>query len=60
MPGIKKAFVGSGVRYDLLFPEWNRNAGSGEKEYLEELVVNHVSGRLKVAPEHTESSVFSV
>ena len=56
--GIKKAFIGSGVRYDLLFPEWNRNAGRGEREYLEELTVNHVSGRLKVAPEHTSPSVL--
>lgn len=59
MPGIKKAFVGSGVRYDLLFPEWNKNAGSGERQYLEELAVNHVSGRLKVAPEHTSSHVLN-
>jgi uncharacterized radical SAM protein YgiQ len=58
LPGIKKAFVGSGVRYDLLFSENNRNAGRGEAEYLRELIVNHVSGRLKVAPEHTEDSVL--
>ncbi len=57
--GIKKSFIGSGVRYDLLFPEWNKNAGSAEGEYLEELVVNHVSGRLKVAPEHTSPQVLS-
>ena len=60
MPGIKKAFVGSGIRYDLLYPEWNKNAGINEKEYLKELIVNHVSGRLKVAPEHTESKVLSL
>jgi uncharacterized radical SAM protein YgiQ len=58
--GIKKAFIGSGVRYDLLFPEWNRNAGRGEREYLEELTVNHVSGRLKVAPEHTSPHVLNL
>jgi uncharacterized radical SAM protein YgiQ len=57
--GIKKSFIGSGVRYDLLFPEWNKNAGSSEGEYLEELVTNHVSGRLKVAPEHTSPVVLS-
>jgi uncharacterized radical SAM protein YgiQ len=57
--GIKKSFIGSGVRYDLLFPEWNKNAGSAEGEYLEELVTNHVSGRLKVAPEHTSPVVLS-
>lgn len=57
MDRIKKAFIGSGVRYDLLFPEWNRNAGKAENEYLEELIINHVSGRLKVAPEHTSRKV---
>lgn len=60
IPGIKKAFIGSGVRYDLLFPEWNKNAGKGEREYLEELTVNHVSGRLKVAPEHTSPHVLNL
>jgi uncharacterized radical SAM protein YgiQ len=56
--GIKKSFIGSGVRYDLLFPEWNKNAGRDEGEYLEELISKHVSGRLKVAPEHTSPSVL--
>lgn len=60
MPGVKKAFIGSGIRYDLLFPEWNHNAGKAEKDYLEELVRNHVSGRLKVAPEHTSPHVLSL
>jgi uncharacterized radical SAM protein YgiQ len=59
MDGIKKSFIGSGVRYDLLFPEWNKNAGRDEGEYLEELIKNHVSGRLKVAPEHTSPHVLS-
>jgi uncharacterized radical SAM protein YgiQ len=59
MDGIKKSFIGSGVRYDLLFPEWNPNAGRDEGEYLEELIKNHVSGRLKVAPEHTSPHVLS-
>lgn len=57
--GIKKSFIGSGIRYDLLFPEWNSNAGRDEGEYLEELIRNHVSGRLKVAPEHTSPHVLS-
>ena len=57
--GIKKSFIGSGVRYDLLFPEWNKNAGRDEAEYLEELIKNHISGRLKVAPEHTAPHVLS-
>jgi uncharacterized radical SAM protein YgiQ len=57
--GIKKAFIGSGVRYDLLLTEWNKTAGKAEEEYFEELVKNHVSGRLKVAPEHTSPEVLS-
>jgi uncharacterized radical SAM protein YgiQ len=59
MDGIKKAFIGSGIRYDLLFPEWNKMADKAEEEYLEELVTGHVSGRLKVAPEHTSPHVLS-
>ena len=57
--GIKKSFIGSGIRYDLLFTEWNKNAGRDEGEYLEELILNHVSGRLKVAPEHTSPGVLA-
>ena len=60
MPGIKKAFIGSGIRYDLLLPEWNLSAGPAENEYFEELVTNHVSGRLKVAPEHTSPLVLNL
>ncbi len=48
--GVKKAFVGSGIRYDLF------NGG----EYLREVIVNHTSGRLKVAPEHTEEHVLKL
>jgi uncharacterized radical SAM protein YgiQ len=58
LPGIKKAFIGSGVRYDLLFPEWNPAAGQNESVYLDELIKNHLSGRLKVAPEHTSAGVL--
>jgi uncharacterized radical SAM protein YgiQ len=60
LPGIKKAFIGSGIRYDLLFREWNKNAGKNEDEYLDELITNHVSGRMKVAPEHTEPHVLDL
>jgi uncharacterized radical SAM protein YgiQ len=60
LPGIKKAFIGSGIRYDMLFPEWNKNAGRDENEYLDELIRNHISGRLKVAPEHTDSEVLKL
>lgn len=58
IPGIKKVFIGSGVRYDLLFSEWNKSAGSDENTYLKELVLNHISGRLKVAPEHSQPDVL--
>ncbi len=60
MKGVKKAFIGSGIRYDLLFPEWNKKAGKAETEYLEELITGHVSGRLKVAPEHTSAAVLNL
>ncbi len=56
--GIKRAFVGSGVRYDLLFPEFNNRAGRDEAEYLQELITGHISGRLKVAPEHSVPGVL--
>lgn len=60
LKGIKKAFIGSGIRYDLLFGVWNKNAGRAENEYLDELITNHVSGRLKVAPEHTDPAVLNL
>lgn len=60
IPGIKKSFIGSGIRYDLLFSDSNPAAGFPEKEYLTELISNHVSGRLKVAPEHTVESVTDI
>jgi uncharacterized radical SAM protein YgiQ len=60
LPYIKKAFIGSGIRYDLLFKEWNPSAGRAEEAYLKELVVSHTSGRLKVAPEHTEDDVLKL
>lgn len=53
LPGVKKVFVASGIRYDMIFADKNH----GEK-YLRELVENHVSGQLKVAPEHTEEHVL--
>jgi uncharacterized radical SAM protein YgiQ len=53
-PEVKKAFVASGVRYDLLVDDFNKNNQDGNHdEYMEQLVTRHVSGRLKVAPEHT-------
>lgn len=58
-PKIKKAFVGSGIRYDLLVDEFNKNNEDGNHdEYLEQVVTRHVSGRLKVAPEHTSDNTL--
>ncbi|MCL4145746.1 UNVERIFIED_CONTAM: hypothetical protein GTU68_016679 [Idotea baltica] len=60
-PDIKKAFVGSGVRYDLLVDDFNKNNEDGNHdEYMEQLVTRHVSGRLKVAPEHTADATLKV
>ncbi len=59
MPGIKKSFIGSGVRYDLLlYKSKDEAANSAAREYTRELITRHVSGRLKVAPEHTSDSVL--
>ena len=60
-PKVKKSFIGSGIRYDMLVPEFNKNACPKELEdYTEEVVTNHVSGRLKVAPEHTSDPVLKL
>jgi len=77
LPGIKKSFIGSGVRYDLLQYESRKHLTEKQKadpqilketaaydraakEYTKELIYSHVSGRLKVAPEHTNSEVLSI
>jgi uncharacterized radical SAM protein YgiQ len=61
LPEIKKAFVGSGVRYDLLVDDFNKNNQDGNHdEYMEQLVTRHVSGRLKVAPEHTSDATLKI
>jgi uncharacterized radical SAM protein YgiQ len=58
---IKKVFVGSGVRYDMFIGKTEQESNlNGYKEYLEKLVTRHVSGRLKVAPEHTSDAVLSI
>jgi len=60
-PKIKKSFIGSGIRYDMLVPEFNKKANQKElDEYTEEVMKNHVSGRLKVAPEHTSAPVLKL
>jgi uncharacterized radical SAM protein YgiQ len=61
IPDIKKIFIGSGVRYDLLLhPYEDKQLCRSARQYTEELIVNHVSGRLKVAPEHTEDNVLKI
>jgi uncharacterized radical SAM protein YgiQ len=60
-PGIKHAFVTSGLRYDLFLHETKDAAvARSHARYLDELVGHHVSGRLKVAPEHTSDAVLKV
>lgn len=59
LPGIKKSFIGSGVRYDLLLHQSKDEAvNRSTAEYTRELITRHVSGRLKVAPEHTTDHVL--
>lgn len=61
LPGIKKSFIGSGVRYDLLLHQTpDARTNKINREYIEELIVKHVSGRLKVAPEHTNDQVLNI
>ena len=61
LPGIKKSFIGSGVRYDLLLHDWKDDTlNRAAHDYTRELIVNHVSGRLKVAPEHTSDRVLDL
>ena len=59
LPGIKKSFIGSGVRYDLLLHRYAEEPlNKAAQTYTEELIARHVSGRLKVAPEHTQDGVL--
>ncbi|MBO7581847.1 MAG: YgiQ family radical SAM protein [Bacteroidaceae bacterium] len=61
LPGIKKSFIGSGVRYDLLLHDTgDERINQINRKYTEELITKHVSGRLKVAPEHTSDRVLSL
>jgi len=55
IPGIRKVFVASGIRYDLLLED--DKAGN---VYLQELVAHHISGQMKVAPEHVNDRVLSL
>ena len=57
IPGIKKAFVGSGIRYDLFLDRMDQES---YRDYARELIKHHVSGRLKVAPEHSDEQVLKL
>ncbi len=61
LPGVKKSFIGSGVRYDLILNDGKDGEfKAANMKYAEELICNHVSGRLKVAPEHTNPEVLKI
>lgn len=61
IPGVKKSFIGSGVRYDLCMAEHSdKEINKANRQYMSELISNHVSGRLKVAPEHTSDKVLNL
>ncbi|NNE26357.1 MAG: YgiQ family radical SAM protein [Saprospiraceae bacterium] len=57
---VKKAFVSSGIRYDLLVEDYNKKHDGSLDEYMDQLVSRHVCGRLKVAPEHTSDGTLKV
>ena len=60
IPEVKKSFIGSGVRYDLAMADaGDQTINKINSQYLNELITNHVSGRLKVAPEHTSETVLN-
>ena len=61
LPEVKKSFIGSGVRYDLsMHHTGDPKVDAANRQYNVELIRDHVSGRLKVAPEHTEDCVLDV
>lgn len=58
-PGVKHCFIGSGIRYDLaMHRTGDKQTDSANRAYLETVIRHHVSGRLKVAPEHTSDTVL--
>ena len=60
-PKVKKAFIGSGIRYDLILHETgDKQINQMNRTYLREVIKHHVSGRLKVAPEHTSDDVLNI
>lgn len=59
--GVRKSFIGSGIRYDLAMHESkDEDVNRRNREYLSEVITRHVSGRLKVAPEHTADRVLDI
>lgn len=60
VPGVRHVFIGSGVRYDLLLHAMDHDRSGSAMQYVEQLITRHVSGRLKVAPEHTEDHVLKL
>jgi uncharacterized radical SAM protein YgiQ len=61
LPGIKKSFVGSGIRYDILLSDVkDKKTNESHAAYTRELITKHVSGRLKIAPEHTSDKVLKL
>ena len=61
LPGVKHCTIGSGVRYDMLLHDWkDERLNSEARRYTSRLITHHVSGRLKVAPEHTEDHVLEI
>ncbi len=60
LPEIKKVTIGSGIRYDLIMNRSKSGGDNDQQTYLKRLVLNNVSGRLKVAPEHTSDDVLKI
>ena len=60
-PKVRHCYIGSGVRYDMLLHDWkDEKLNQSVREYTRQLILHHVSGRLKVAPEHTEDHVLEI
>lgn len=61
LPNIKHSYIGSGVRYDMLLAETkDEKTRKSQQKYMRELITKHVSGRLKIAPEHTSDNVLKL
>jgi uncharacterized radical SAM protein YgiQ len=55
LPKVKKVFIGSGIRHDLVLADHTHGL-----KYLEEIIGHHISGQLKLAPEHSENHILSL